>query len=87
MLWNILDAYNGKIPDDIKVVFSLMTPMITVRSDAQEKAIRETDLFYEACGICGDIILADTEDSPVPLCHNCFEKEKSDAIKRKIIQK
>lgn len=82
-----LDVSKIETIDDIKVIFSLMTPMITVQSDEQEKAILETDLFFEACAICGNVMLSDTKESPVPLCNNCFEKEKSDAIKRRIIQK
>lgn len=82
-----LDVSKIETIDDIKVIFSMMTPMITVRSKEQADAIRETGLFYEACGKCGDVMLADTEDYPVPLCPNCFEEEKSNAIKKRIIQK
>lgn len=73
--------------DDIKAIFSILDPVVTLNGEMEQQEMESLELFTECCAACGKPITKSAKDAPVSCCISCFEKEKSNAIKRKIVQK
>lgn len=83
---------NIKDVDDVKAIFMVLNPVLTMPPGAAQKQLDESDLFAECCASCGrdegtGVEFSSEKSAPESICKDCFERLKSDAIKKRIVQK
>lgn len=71
---------------DIKAVLGVLSPTVSLEGFKSQEAIESLGLFERCCEICGKIGEENMDNEMKCACKECYEKEKSEVIRGKILQ-